>query len=399
MTLTQRKKPVQRLYNRLVGLPPEPEAATAPPFEPTPVKPIAEPSVQPQSATKAPVKGRCLKHGELTPCQICLVNALRAESERETRAANRKKQQEYVDLINPINAALYEAQEEIRKAIAERIRPDQKCVHGMYLAKHYCEVCRWEPIDPGYDAEIYRVEINKALRYAKFLLSAGESFVKRQPVQQKESDEIEPRLEGQKDFEDLVSLVDLEIWNATKFYGDKMNAAIAYTVARNQRGKFLADRIEEQTILVVDSDGNPVLDEFGQAEGLNGAELMKKSEDPNVTPEEQKEAKKLLERYAQRIPRFKSMDDRPENEEGGDLGTTKAELAVIGGRAIGGPAQGDDEFSAVDIESLQRFVGTWHGDIRRVAAAMLKPGFTVRGVPGLDKSKVSRIRPVVARAF
>src|SRR5437660_2517942 len=39
MTPTQqRKKPVQRLYNRLVGLPPEPEAATAPPFEPTTVK-------------------------------------------------------------------------------------------------------------------------------------------------------------------------------------------------------------------------------------------------------------------------------------------------------------------------------------------------------------------------
>jgi hypothetical protein len=390
MPTKQRKKPVQRRFSGLVGLPPEPEPAPvvaeqvaepAPPKRPMTLaerKSIAEP-VPPQSAIKDSVKGRCLKHGELTPCQKCFVNAFRTDAEWEIRAAKQQEQQKYVDVINSINTALYEAQEEIRKAIAGKIHPDQKCVHGMYLAEHYCEVCRWEPIDPSYNTETYRIEISKALSHTRLVLRGDE---------------------GQKDHKDLQQLVDIEIWKTAKKYGDKMTAALAYTVARNQRGKFLADRIEEQTVLVVDGDGNPMLDEFGHAEGLTGAELKRTSLDPNATPKERLEAKKLIERYSQRIPRFSSFDDKPEEDTGKESDASPAEKEVIRRESEGGAGDWMQAFlNKGGLPALLQLISTWHGAKRLVAEAMLQPGFTVRSVTGLDKSKVSRIYPAVVKTF
>src|SRR6266576_3401292 len=104
-----------------------------------------------------------------------------------------------------------------------------------------------------------------------------------------------------------------------------MNEQLAFTVAKNQAGKYLAARIKEQTI------------ESTNAEGT-------------VT----------------RIPRFQSMDDKPLDEEGNEK-TTAAEIAVIDS-----PTQGTD-FTPVQIEQLQVLVAGWRGEKKLVGLAMLRP--------------------------
>jgi len=346
MTRTQQpKNPVKRAFPGLVGRGmPQDESVTGTSPTHAPQKAV---EARPTQKTRVPVeKMFCLVHAKPRPCPSCFF-----DEQRDIKFIERR------DSMAAVNAIIVKRWKEIAKLSG--IQPDQKCAHGVYLYRHYCEVCAWERIDPGYNPDIYRVEISKALKHARRILSNGEAFVTRPSVKSKT---LSPDIthEGQKDFEDLVRLVDMEIWQATKSYGDKMTPALAYTVAKNQAGRFLADRIEEQTILVVDGEGNPVLDEFG---------------------------------YPERIPRFKSMDDRPGNEDGDGTGTTKAEVAVINS-----PAQGTDDWQA-HIPALRQLASTWHGDQRRVAEAMLKPGFNVRSVPGVEKSKVSRIHPVVLRAF
>ena len=84
-------------------------------------------------------------------------------------------------------------------AKARGIRPEDKCVHGMYLAEHYCEVCRFEPIDPGYDPGKFRTEISKVLAQSRMGTLNGE--------------------EGRKDLKDIQQIIDIEIWKAARSYG------------------------------------------------------------------------------------------------------------------------------------------------------------------------------------
>lgn len=210
------------------------------------------------------------------------------------------------------------------------IDPKTKCVHGHYLHEFYCEVCRLSPVDPDYNPDIYRIEIGKALKQAKKSLTGDE---------------------GKKDLKDLQQIVDIEIWKSTKKYGDQMNKSLAYTVANNQAGKYLTERIEEQTVETNDRDGNVF-----------------------------------------RIPRQISMDDKPLDEEGDEI-TTKAEIEVINS-----PAQGT-EFPPVQVEQLQILVASWRGEKKLVGEAMLRPGFNVRNVPGVPKSNVARTRQVVLKEF
>jgi len=51
------------------------------------------------------------------------------------------------------------------------------------------------------------------------------------------------------------------------------------------------------------------------------------------------------------------------------------------------------------IEQLQVLVATWRGEKKLVGEAMLRPGFTVRNVPGDSKSSAARVRQVVLREF
>jgi DNA-directed RNA polymerase specialized sigma24 family protein len=228
-----------------------------------------------------------------------------------------------------------------------------------------------------YDHETYRQEISKALAHAKRMLKNC-------------------------DFEDLLQDVTLEIWQATERYGDQMNARLAFRIAKNQAAAFLRERIKSQTILVTDAGGNLDLNESGLAKGLNGAELKRQSKDKNAAPEVRRKAKKHIEKYARKYPRFLFLDEKPEkdDEQEGAMTITFAEKKVS--RILQERAGSDLSQTFRDVGgllALRQLVGTWHGEKRRVGEAMLEPNFTVRSVPGLDKSKVSRIRQVVVKEF
>lgn len=380
MKIPSRKPPKRFLAGSSLNAP-EPVLV---PVAPAPPKASIPAVKKPVVKIKVPVEQvYCMRHGQKRPCLQC------ADDER--RDIQFQTRWEAGRTFNKLRERVLG---EVAKSAG--IRPDQKCVHGVYLYKHYCGFCAWEIIDPGYNPEIYRVEINKALRYAKDVLKNGENFIKRPSLK---VEEREAKLEGQKDFEDLKCIVDIEIWKTVKKYEGKMSAALAYTVAKNQAGKYLSKRIDEQTILVEDADGNPMLDEFGIEAGYNGAELKKESENPDASPEDRRVAKELLERYAVRKFRFISMDVKGEDEEGEPAETSAVENKI----AMSSAAEPNDWFQEFikggGCESLRQLAVAWHGDKRLVAEAMLKPGFTVRSVPGVDKSKVSRIRQVVLKEF
>jgi len=260
----------------------------------------------------------CSRHGKRLPCPRC------AEAERFHENSVRTSRANHA-----LNIALdaVRAWSEVVKSAG--IDPKTKCVHGHYLHEFYCGVCRLASIDSDYDPDVYRTEIDKATKQAKTSLT-GE--------------------EGQKDLRDLQQIIDIEIWKATKNY-NQMNEQLAYTIAENQSGKYLTQRIAQQTVESTDLEGNAI-----------------------------------------RVPRFESMDNKPLDEAGDEM-TTAAEVAVVNS-----PAQGTD-FTPVQIEQLQVLVATWRGEKKLVGEAMLRPGFTVRNVPGDSKSSAARVRQVVLREF
>ncbi len=221
------------------------------------------------------------------------------------------------------------------------IRPDQKCVHGMYLAEYYCEVCRFSPIDSNYNPDLYRSEITKAMSHANRCLYGDE---------------------GRKDLKDLLQIIDFEVWKASKKYGDKMSAPLAYTIANNQAGKYLSERIAERTVEITGAEGSPV-----------------------------------------RVPRFISFDVPKVGEDGKLTDTSVAEEMVQAKWAQEDAEDGGDwTGDLVDngaVEKLRELAATFHGSKRLVAEAMLRPGFNVRSVPGVPKSTVGRVRQVVLREF
>jgi hypothetical protein len=327
--MMQRRKG-QRAFTGLVGLPPEPNEAVVAPT-PTPVA-VAEPPASesiafdklfkpdpPPKTTAEWAATFCSRHGKRLPCPRC------AEAERFHENSVRTSRANHA-----LNIALDAVRAWSEVAKSAGISPETKCIHGHYLYEFYCDVCRLAPVDPDYDPDVYRTEIRNALKQAKKSLT-GE--------------------EGGKDLRDLQQIIDIEIWKASKKYNDGMNESLAYTIADNQAGKYLTQRIEKQTIESTDAAGNAI-----------------------------------------HIPRFESMDNKPLDEDGGE-GITKAEVAVINA-----PAQGT-EFSPIEIESLQMLVATWHGEKKLVGEAMLRPGFTVRSVPGVSKSSAARVRQVVLREF
>jgi hypothetical protein len=89
--------------------------------------------------------------------------------------------------------------------------------------------------------------------------------------------------------------LDIEIWKATKTYKDKMNGAIAYTIAKNQGWRFVGGHIKEQMVALENSDGTPVLDELGNQ---------------------------------QMIPRYISLDDHKYDEDGEPRETSPVERQV-----------------------------------------------------------------------
>jgi hypothetical protein len=322
----------------------------------------------------------CWKHQSTRPCQKCLL-AQCGGNQAELAAKT-------LDGLLGIGAAVLAEWRPM--AAAAGIRPDQKCDHGVYLAQHYCNVCAWLIIEPGYNPEVYRTEINKALGVSKRLLLHGTKIKSTTKATKCYS-------ESRKDFEDLVRVIDIEIWKTVKKYGDKMTPGLAYTVAKNQVGRFLAERIEEQTVVVEDAEGNPVLDELGVADGLDGGDLKRRANDTNLGAEERRRAKELLQLYQVRVPRFvESMDDRPLDDDGDEMPTISEIYAATAPLSEGWL---DAEMAERDVEHFRRLVSTWYGVKRKVGERMLQPGFTTRSVPGVSQNVVQRIKPEIIRAF
>lgn len=312
----QRRR-VQRAFSGLVGLPPDlPEPDETPVV--CPLAAIAAP--EPISAT-APAEAASAPRGSISNL------ASLAYRPRRDLATGMVIETD----ATPVETHVHALRATWRSALASAgVNLYVKCVHGHMYSESYCDVCRLAPIDPDYDPDIYRTEIRKALKQAKKSLIGDE---------------------GKKDLRDLQQIIDIELWKASKKYGDQMNESLAFTIAKNQSGKYLTERIEEMYVEFIDADGN-------------------------VT----------------RARRFQSMDDKKLDEDG-DETTTKAEIAVIKS-----PAQGT-EFSPIDIESLQKLVATWRGEKKLVGEAMLHPGFNIRSVPGVPKSTVARVRQVILREF
>lgn len=351
--MMQRKPPAKRLFTGLTGRPePDEKPVVSPPQPPIAVESIVSVTAAPLTFDKLfkpdpPPKTTaewaatfCSRHGKRLPCPRCAeTEALHQDRVRTSRASH------------ALNIALDAVRAWSEVVTSAGIDPKTKCVHGHYLHEFYCDVCRLAPVDPDYDPDVYRIEIDKALAQAKKSLMRGATFINKKAVLKADPYAVIELSEGQKDYEELLRIVDIEIWKASKKYGDQMNESLAYTIAKNQAGKYLTERIEEQTVESTDSEGNAI-----------------------------------------RIPRFESMDNKPLDEDGDEM-TTTAEVAVVNS-----PAQGT-EFTPIQIESLQTLVATWHGEKRLVGEAMLRPGFNVRSVPGVSKSSAARVRQVVLREF
>jgi hypothetical protein len=219
------------------------------------------------------------------------------------------------------------------------------------------DIGNWPKIDSGYNTEAYRHEINTGLRYAKtVLLDFPNSW---------------------KGFDDLKQIVDIEVWLASRQYGTKMNGAIAYTIAKNQAGRFLTNQIKEQTITVENPDGSIVLDEFGKPV---------------------------------KIPRSLSFDHKGIEQDGKPKEISDVEETIgtrpdvrRNGQAF---VQEEDERKAwMDdirrkIPLLEKLVSSYFGAKRAVGEALLEnPEATVRDVPGVPRSTAARIRQAVLAEF
>jgi len=209
----------------------------------------------------------------------------------------------------------------------------------------------WKSIDSAYDTEKFRHEINTGLRYAKTVLGD---------------------FPGWKTFDDLKQITDVEIWQASKKYGPRMNGAIAYTIAKNQAGRFLKNQIKEQMVTVENLDGTIVMDEFGEPMKI----LRSLSFDH---PKEISVIEETIDTRSERSDvRHNGQSFIREEEE------RKAWLDDIRRK----------------IPLLEKLVSGWFGAKRAVGEALLEnPEATVRDIPGVPKSTAARIRQAVLAEF
>ena len=263
----------------------------------------------------------CLIHAKPKPCPTCF-----QDEHRHTQFV------EHNELMRLFNQIVLDEWKQAAKA--------QKL-------QHVPAVGDWNALDVGYDAEVYRKEINTGLRYTKRLLT---DFA-----------------DSWKGFDDLRQIVDIEIWKASRHYKERMNGALAYTIAKNQAGRFLKDQIEEQTIQLENSDGTCVLDEFGKP---------------------------------RRIPRHISLDDKETEEDGEPRETSLVEEKIVtrhSGEETRKAWVGDIRRK---IPLLEKLVSSWIGAKKAVGEALLKdPESTVRDVPGVPKSTAARVRKTVLAEF
>lgn len=260
-----------------------------------------------------------MSHAQKHPCSRCI--------EAEVFWMGMAKQAEFAAFLN---STLKKSWTEI--AVKAKVQPVPP-------------VGDWGVLDSGYDTEIFRKEINTGLRYSK-------SVLKDFP-------------DSWKGFGDLRQIVDIEIWKATKHYKQEMNGAIAYTIAKNQAGRFLRNQINEQTVTLENLDGTPVLDEFGEP---------------------------------RKISRHISLDDRGFEEDGAARETSLVEETIATSGEEEKKAWMDDIRRKMPL--LEKLVSGWFGAKRTIGEALLEnPEATVRDFPGVPKSTAHRIRQAVLKEF
>ena len=116
--------------------------------------------------------------------------------------------------------------EEVAKPVVATLTPSEIAERDKYR----------EFLNRAYNVDWFRKEINMGLKDARVLLRGFATIWR--------------------DSHDLKQTVDIEIWKAILRYRGGMNGAIAYTIAKNQAGKFLGRQIKEPTVPVT----TPVLD-------------------------------------------------------------------------------------------------------------------------------------------
>lgn len=344
-----RKPPVKRAFSGVVGLPPEPEVVV----DPVNPVPAIEPEV-PKSAIKnrppksAPIAKQsfrtprhwipdmpgpyCLRHAKKRPCSGC--NETPYEETKWTESV-----EQYVDgeLFDKWTASITPA------------------FHGKWVEsarKAKLRVPEVTITNPNYDPEQFRKEIDMGLIYARKVLKDFPSYMT---------------------FEDLKQIAELEVWLASQHYADKMNGAIAYTIAKYQGKRFLKNQIEEQTIAVENPNGSSALDESGQP---------------------------------MRIQKFLSLEDGEPREI--SVVAEEASLKRDGYTRIKQNGQSiivpDNKSWVSDVQRklplLEGLVQTWHGAKRAVGEALLKdPNTAVRDIPGVPRSTAARVRQAVLIEF
>ncbi len=330
-------------------------------------KPIREPvlSVGSSNLPLQPLYQKC-PHGSWGACWLCEWLSEKWHAEEDAR-------QRMVDEINERSKPLWDA---IRKAEYDERWPGGKCAHGVYLKDFYCGICSLTIVEPDYNIELYRRAVSIALKNVRRVLGSKSNYNK---------------AESRKDLQDVWLLADFEVWKATQKYGDKMNDALAYTVAHNTAQKFLANLIEDNSVLV----GFQV--EFADDHERDQIEtLFRVHGDVQTWSRDVLDgARPLIIKYGRRIPRNLSFDNVPEDAE-----YSQAELKVIKKMELEAQCAEDPAQTLEGARpALQALVATWRGEMRAVGEAMLRPGFNVRGVPGMSKSQVSRSYQRVAAAF
>lgn len=350
-------------------------------------------SFSPTGGYIPPIPQMCPQHDMPTPCLQCELEDWRdAELEKNRRAE--------VARINELSNRIWAGLDAGK--YAQAWPAGGKCVHGVYLSQFYCGVCAIEIVEPGYDRNRFRYEITEALKAARTNFHAGGYYAGK--------DKKERLTEGEKNFQDLLGLVDLEVWKASRHYGEKMNGALAATIAKNTAGKFTAEVIEDQTVVrniewaAMPSDYRErafaLFTKVGSIEGL-----VRLSKDDRSPKSSRELAKSIIHDYGIRAPRFESMDVPTEFGDGEDRvkdgdSTSEAEYAVHEGeRREEERASEMGEIFDAHREGLELLVKTWRGDLRKVGEAMLTGTFNTRGVRGVSRNSASRLYQKAVQAF
>ncbi len=257
----------------------------------------------------------------------------------------------------------------------------RRCEHGVYNPEEgsrarYCTICTPVTIQGevskriktavgpltlvvekrvlGYDVNKYRKEINMGLKDARVLLRGFAT--------------------SWRDSNDLKQTVDIEIAAATKRYEDGMNPALAYTIAKNQAGKFLTNQIKEQNVELEDEFGEPILDEFGEEK---------------------------------RVARYEFLDDKRMAEDGFSDTSRIEDKIVMAAQPPPTDPTLDKLISDLDklnrgLPSLRRLVDGWKpGSAKRIVGEVFlaMPDATVRDFLGVPKSTAARVLQVVKAEF